>query len=432
MPLAALADRILLEEQLEALHGRHARKGRSHQFGQGGLPLPELMLHKARAARMVSQAVRRGEYRPAPALVRRVYMKDRYRELFRLEALDFALHGVLGAHLSERLEPRLSPNLYSYRQRFSSWHAIRRLAAFARQYAKSGNDPRARGLHVLRCDVRRYIESVPVNAPSPLWPQLEAVLGISPGDRDWPLVESLVRPELVDEEGAASMRSVGLALGSPLATIILNLYLVPLDEQMDALDGFYVRFGDDMIFAHASAERTRFALATIVETLTARRLELNAKKLAFIHFNGAGRPSTDWPEARGARNVTFLGSDVGFDGTVSLPRAKWRALLADLRARIRRSRPLLADAAPGERGPALCEIVNQTLDPLAPLASPHARALRQLVTDRRQLEQLDYWAARAIAEALADAAGPRAFRALPPRQLREWGLRSLVALRNDD
>lgn len=57
--------------------------------------------------------------------------------------------------------------------------------------------------------------------------------------------------------------------------------------------------------------------------------------------------------------------------------------------------------------------------------------LRHVVTDRDQLAQLDHRIAQIVASAVTGRPGPRAFREVPYRTLREdWGLRSLVATRN--
>jgi hypothetical protein len=53
------------------------------------------------------------------------------------------------------------------------------------------------------------------------------------------------------------------------------------------------------------------------------------------------------------------------------------------------------------------------------------------VTDRHQLEQLDYWIARLVLETVTGRRDARAFREVPYAKLRhDWGLISLVAARN--
>jgi hypothetical protein len=77
-------------------------------------------------------------------------------------------------------------------------------------------------------------------------------------------------------------------------------------------------------------------------------------------------------------------------------------------------------------------VVERALDPRSALTQQRsAIALRRVVTDRRQLRQLDYWIARIVVKSLTGRRDARAFREIPYRTLRrDWGLVSLVAARN--
>ena len=77
-------------------------------------------------------------------------------------------------------------------------------------------------------------------------------------------------------------------------------------------------------------------------------------------------------------------------------------------------------------------MVNRALDPGSALTQQSsAAALRRVVTDRKQLEQLDYWIARTVVRGLTGRPDAGAFREIPYRKLRQdWELVSLVAARN--
>jgi hypothetical protein len=242
-----LSNPLRYEEQLERMHARYAGT-RLETLTHDGVKLAELMYDKRRVSRMVARAVGEGTYALSPAQARFVQLKDRQRELFYFEALDFLVHCVVGDIIAEAIEPQLSPNLYSYRRKFSSWHAVRRFAAEVRAHTR-GRAPRERGLYVIRADVRKYAETVPVGDRSVIWDPLREVLGLKADEWLWAFIRKVVRPDLVDDEGAPSLRWRGLPLGSPTATILLNYYLQPFDTAMDAIDGaFYLRFGDDILF----------------------------------------------------------------------------------------------------------------------------------------------------------------------------------------
>jgi hypothetical protein len=417
--------------QFDYLHQKYAGTHRIHSLSHSGVTFWDLIPDRRTIARMIASAVKDGTYAMSPARVKTVLL-DKPRDIFYFEALDFVVHGVMGDILCEAMAPMLASSVYSYRLGVSSWQAVRGFARYARAHRTAQADVKKRGLYVFRSDVNGYIESIPVGAHSPLWPMLRRALGESFSGSRFGLVQSMLRPEIAADDGSTYMRCRGIPLGSSVATQVLNLYLCDLDHQMEAIAGaFYVRFGDDLLFAHQDAGVVRQAVAMIREHLKTLELELQASKERLLWFNGAGRPSQQWPEARGSQAVVFLGCEVKFDGTITLPTDKTRFVLVDMKQRIRRTAKLLRGAPLDDRGAALCSIANQILDPRSPFANKHATRLRGLTTCRRQLEQLDYVIARTIAEALTGRRGVRAFREMPPHALRDrYKLESLVAARN--
>jgi hypothetical protein len=159
---------------------------------------------------------------------------------------------------------------------------------------------------------------------------------------------------------------------------------------------------------------------------------VNEQKRQTVYLTPAGRPSTEWPHAQGTSGVSFLGARVAAEGTIGLEKTKLRGLLRDIDRRTAATVRTLRGADREDIGRAVCAAINGALDPHNALTQHRsALLLRRVVTDRRQLEQIDYWIARGIAEAVTGRTGGRAFRALPYRKLRrEWGLVSLVAARN--
>ena len=427
----ALVETERYRRQFERLVRKYHGQERFYSFAHHGVSLSELVLDQRRLSRWIAREMDGGTYAPSPARVRPV-MLDRMRNIFYFEALDFVVHGVVGELLTEVVEPLLSPEVYSYRVGSSSWQAVRKLAHYVRRHAAAVVDVRRRGLFVFRGDVKSYAESIVLGARSPLWPMLRDALGAKGEGAHWALIEHMIRPEIVDDDGSRSVRCRGLPLGSPITTPLLNLYLHRLDHELGAVPGaFYARFGDDVIFAHPEAAVVQGAISTINKFLHAHELELHFEKQKLLFFNGAGRPSPDWKETQGASSVVFLGCEIRFDGTIALPRDKVRAVLHDVRARVKRTARVLRGAPLSERGATLCSIVNETLNVRSPFAHPYAARIFSLVTSRRQLADIDHLLAIMLAEALAERRGVHALRDIPPRRLRtEWNLVSLVALRN--
>jgi hypothetical protein len=417
--------------QFDYLHHRYSGTHRIHSLSHHGVSFWDLVPDRRRFSRMIARAIEGGTYSMAPARVKQVWL-DKPRDIFYFEALDFVVHGVMGDILCDAIDPMLAPSVYSYRRGVSSWKAVCGFASYVRAHCRAHADVKKRGLYVFRSDVNGYIESIPLGAHSPLWPMLKNALGESFAGPRFHIVEQMLRPEIVADDGSRYMRCRGIPLGSAVATQALNLYLSGLDHRMEAIaSAFYVRFGDDILFAHEDPGVVEHAIAMIRDHLRGLQLELQESKERLYWFNGAGRKSAEWPEARGSQTVVFVGCAVRFDGTITLPNDKARHVLVDLKQRIRRTVKLLCGAPMDDRASALVAVVNQCLDPSSPFATRHAPRLRALVTCRRQLEHLDHLIALMIAEALTGRRGVRAFRTVSRCTLRErYELVSLVAKRN--
>ena len=291
-------------------------------------------------------------------------------------------------------------------------------------------------MYLLRRDVKKYSENVPLDGDSPLWPLLKNVLQPHWGtsrryDAHWRLIQQAVQPECRSAQGQR-VQARGIPTGAPIAPPLLNLYLTPLDRELATIPAaFYARYGDDFLFAHPDAEIVRRADRRIDEVLASLRLAAHRGKNCSLYLNGAGRHSSDWCDAAGATSVSFLGCIVRFDGTVSLTSPKTRELLQDLSRRARRTRRALSKADRCELGRAVCATINRALDPKATGCHRTALPLRRIVTDRGQLKQLDYQIARLVLRTITGDASVRAFRTHSYHELRSaWQLESLCVRRN--
>ena len=425
-----VADPARIHKQIDLLTAR-ADGRRLDALAQDGVSFAQLLLDRERFVTLLSRALSDASYRPGSARIVRAFIVGKWREMARLGVLDLLVHAVLSDVLTERLEPILSPRVYSYRSKRSPWHALRLLAKVASDHRKSHPDPRTRGLYVLRSDVHSYAPTIPLDASSQMWPELRAVCGLDADSPHWSMVRALVTQELLDDDEKPRSRERGVLFGAPSSNALMNMYLMPLDVALAELGGASARFGDDVLFAHADPSVVREARRTLERILEARGLVVNPDKMRVLYWNGAARPSEVWPEAQPVSAVTFLGASIGFDGVLSLSKAKWRALLRDLRARIVRTGRLLDEDDPEARARILAAMVVEAFDLRSETGLPHKQMATDLVSDRRQLAQLDYWLALWIAEVATGTRGVRAFRTISPQWLRsEAGLTSRVVARN--
>ena len=354
---------------------------------------------------------------------RRIAMLDRPRELITLDVVDRVVHAAVGGLLVQWLEPRLPASLYSYRPRRGPGHVVAAVVAALRAERARGRPLRERGLYVMRFDVSKYGDTLPVDAASELWPMLRGELA---GVDAW-LVDTICA--MVRCDGDGEPRDIGVAIGSPIANPVLNLYLVDLDRTLETMARLYVRFGDDCLLACESAAAADAARAEVERVLARKRLRVTRTSRCGDYWNAAGRPGDgDW---RGTSHVSYVGADIAFGGTVRLKLARRHELLRAVDERIAGLAKLLDDGADARaRAAELCAALRPAFDRASPWVLPELARVVTLASCRRQLAEMDREIAVAVAAAATRRRGAAAFREVAWRELLAIGLPSLVKLRN--
>ena len=107
-------------------------------------------------------------------------------------------------------------------------------------------------------------------------------------------------------------------------------------------------------------------------------------------------------------------------------------MTAAARSRALRTARALETASLDDVGRTVCAAINRSLATKLEFTQERSAALvRSVVTDRRDLRQLDYCIARIVLRAVTGARGPQAFRHVSYRKMREdWRLISLFHARN--
>jgi hypothetical protein len=421
---------------LAALKGLVARRRRGalEQLAGGDLALGAIRASPEAYCHALARDVARGRFTPGTAEVQRAFLGGRQRELCRLSLPDLLLHSVAARGLALRLERELSDGVFSYRPGRSAVRAARRLARHISSARRAAGDPRRYGLYLLRRDVQHFGESIPLAQGAPLWPMLHALAcdGAATAERHWPLLQAALRAPRRDGEQAERSPLRGIPTGSPLQPVVANLYLGPLDRALDAIEGgLYLRYGDDLLFAHGDPDVVADASATVDEQLSALGLQVNRAKARDLYLTAAGRPPPRSVPFQPSPRVELLGLAVSGDGGVSPRPDKLRRLRRELRRRAHNVVRAAGDVPFEQRARALCTALNLALGTDQTLACALAPLLGAATDDRGVLRALDHAVALVAAEALSGQRGVRAFRRVSYRALRrEHGLRSLIVRRN--
>lgn len=435
--LGVLGDHRIYTRRIDRMHEKALANGRLYDWEEDGVSLAQVLYNRRTVARLLARTVRRGEHAFQPGRLRTL-ADDKERTVVSFGLIDTIVHGAIGDAVEELVRPNLSSRVYSYRPGVSWSDAAFDFAAYLRDLRDRYPDPRDRHLYVVCRDIRSYVDSVPVDDRSPIWPMLARALdgngaGHHPVDDPWGLVAEAVRPEVRTEEGDLVRRSRGLPTGQPIACALMNLYASPLDRALDGVAGaFYARYSDDILFAHEEPDVVREADRRIDQVLARLGLEVKPAKSRDLYLTGAGRAPDGTDAFEGTTRVPYLGTMVFADGTIAMGKRKTRRFLGDIEDRAMRTAASVRGRDPDRVGPLVCDAINRAIDTEpTPFQSYDVPFLHRIATDRSHLAQLDHHLVRIAVHAATGCRDVRALRQYPPRTVREqWGLRSLVATRN--
>jgi hypothetical protein len=180
-----------------------------------------------------------------------------------------------------------------------------------------------------------------VGESSPLWQELRRVICRTFENHEWafelfkqglrpvfsdPEHESLKRLKILDlaaSQSGLAMNFVGVTTGTAFAPIAANLYLFEFDHWLSRHEGFYARYGDDILFmapAESDAEAIIDKARAIIKGLG---LQANQKKEKIFVLSGRGPlPGLDYSKQYPSLNPAvrqdfeFLGWHINHRGDV--------------------------------------------------------------------------------------------------------------------
>lgn len=392
-------------------------------------------MKRARFSRILSKTIRKKAFQFSPVRLARIFPKGKERIIYKFSLVDRVVHGVLGTLLSEAVEQSLSKHLYSYRKGISHYTAVSNFAEYVREHRKQIKDVKSRGLYVIRADIKSYTDTIPLTERSPLWPLLETKLSvIDMKVREsifWELLQQSFRPMIENRDKVKHSPIIGSPTGSPLTAPLYNIYLRELDLVLkDFSNGFYARYSDDLIFAHPSHEVTRAAYRALRSVLSDHELTTHSADKDILYFNGAARNSEQAPHTIPCDTVTFLGGQISFHGTISVPEEMNQSLLKEIGGRVKRA--VVSTPRAEQRGRIACRVINESLNRENLCAASAAQFLSYIATDRSRLQDLDENLRRIVLGAVLGSKDPKGFHSVPVQKMvKDWKLRSVVQLANE-
>jgi RNA-directed DNA polymerase len=128
-----------------------------------------------------------------------------------------------------------------------------------------------------KSDLSKYFDSVPIRYVDEAFDKVEAKHGKSK------LIDVLRRyyhsDIFFDTDNVLQEHFQSLKQGCAVAAWLADVILYDLDEKLSSLDGYYVRYSDDMLFVGKDYEK---AMQCLVDGLHEREMKLNPKKVEYL------------------------------------------------------------------------------------------------------------------------------------------------------
>lgn len=128
-----------------------------------------------------------------------------------------------------------------------------------------------------KSDLSKYFDSVPIQFIDEAFDKVEAKHGHSA------LIDVLRKyyhsDLYFDEENRLRSQYQSLKQGCAVASWLADVLLYDLDEELSELDGYYVRYSDDMLFIGADYEK---AMELLQMRLAEKSMKLNPKKVEYL------------------------------------------------------------------------------------------------------------------------------------------------------
>lgn len=293
-----LMERLLEPRNLEQAYAQvRANDGAP---GVDGMSVDGYADHWTRHGAEIAAKLRSGDYRPGAIRgVRIPKPQGGERRLGIPNVQDRVIQQALLQVLSPVFEPQFSESSYGYRPGRSAHDAVKA----AQRYVQEGRD------WWVEIDIEAFFDEVDHD-------RLMARLGQTIRDRRvLALIGRYLRAP-IHEEGRRETRTRGTPQGGPLSPLLANLYLDPLDRELERRGIRFCRYADDLTLFVSSERSGERILASLTDWITRHlKLRVNARK------SRVGRP---W-------DGRFLGFRLTPNGRIAAAKASLERLKTTVR-----------------------------------------------------------------------------------------------------
>lgn len=220
------------------------------------------------------QAIKAGVYEIAPPHTAHI-PKDtpgEFRTVYVNEAADRVLLSIANDLLFELMADKVHKSCKSYLKGIGCGKVVKEASAAIVSMARKQTQRLG-----WKSDLSKYFDSVPIEFIDAAFDMVEVRYGHSA------LIDVLRKyyhaDAYITPEGEVEHKYQSLKQGCSVASWLADVLLYHIDEQLSAMDGYYVRYSDDMLFIGNDAEK---AMKVLTEELAAMQMKLNPKKVEWL------------------------------------------------------------------------------------------------------------------------------------------------------
>ena len=219
----------------------------------------------------IANAMRKGNFEISPPHTAQI-SKDNgeFRTVYVNEPMDRVILSIANDLLFDLMPEMLHETCKSYQTGIGCGRVVIEVSHQIVNAAKNG---------VLgwKSDLSKYFDSVPIQFVDEAFDKVEVKHGHSV------LIDVLRKyyhsDLYFDEENKLQRKYQSLKQGCAVASWLADVLLYNLDKELSELNGYYVRYSDDMLFVGADYEK---AMELLQQRLAEKSMKLNPKKVEYL------------------------------------------------------------------------------------------------------------------------------------------------------
>ena len=232
--------------------------------GPDGKDIPTTLGHLKTNWERIEAKLTSGDYKPGP--VRSVSIPKANggtRHLGVPNIQDRVIQQAIHQKLSDYCEGFFSEHSYGFRPNRSAHDAIRA----AQEYVRQGKS------YVVDIDLKSFFDEVNHD-------KLMQLLGVHVEDKSLKkLIGRYLRSPVQNTDGTRQKRGKGTPQGGPLSPLLANIYLDPLDKELEQRGLSFVRYADDIAIFVKSERSAERVLKGVIEWIeTSLKVPVNREK----------------------------------------------------------------------------------------------------------------------------------------------------------